>query len=133
MRERIEERIVRRKGEDVFLPREFTDLSSYDHARWIHENQNLDASYAAGFARNRTDELDSANLVGTYYWRRKIGGTLGFFDLSGSEDPVYYGNFKGNSNSNWGLAEIDYVPWLNVKLGVTVHGLSEIQWRRVKL
>jgi hypothetical protein len=87
-------------------------------ARWIHENQNLDGSYAAGFARNRTDELDSASLVGTYYWRRKIGGTLGFFNLSGSEDPVYYGNFKGNSNSNWGLAEIDYVPWLNVKLGL---------------
>jgi hypothetical protein len=31
---------------------------------------------------------------------------------------VYYGNFKGNSNSSWGLAEVDYLPWLNVKLGL---------------
>jgi hypothetical protein len=87
-------------------------------ARWIHESQTLDASYAAGLANNRSDELDSVNLVGTYFWRRKIGGTLGFFNLSGSQDPLYYGNFKGNSNSDWGLAEIDYVPWQNVKLGL---------------
>jgi hypothetical protein len=87
-------------------------------ARWIHENQSLDASYAAVFASNRSDELDSLNLTGTYFWRRRFGGTLSFFNLSGSEDPLYYGNFKGNSNSSWGLAEVDYVPWLNVKLGL---------------
>lgn len=87
-------------------------------ARWIHENQTLDASYAAGLSSNHSDELDSVSLNATYFWRRKFGGTLGFFNLSGSEDPVYYGNFKGNSNSTWGLAEVDYVPWLNIKLGL---------------
>lgn len=87
-------------------------------ARWIHETQNLDASHAAGFASNASDELDSSNVVATYYWRRKFGGALGFFNLSGSQDPLYYGNFKGNSNSSWGMAEIDYVPWLNIKLGL---------------
>jgi hypothetical protein len=87
-------------------------------ARWIHEDQHLNASYAARFASNQSDELDSLNLVGSYFWHRKFGGTLGFFNLSGSQDPLYYGNFKGNSNSSWGLAEIDYLPWLNVKLGL---------------
>jgi hypothetical protein len=86
--------------------------------RWIHESQNLDASYAAGYASNRNDELDSLSMVGTYYWRRRFGGTLGFFNLSGSQDPNYYGDFKGNSNSSWGMAEVDYVPWLNIKLGL---------------
>ncbi len=33
LRERIEERIARRKGEDVFLPREFADLGGYDQVR----------------------------------------------------------------------------------------------------
>ncbi|HEX4080035.1 MAG TPA: DUF6088 family protein [Rhizomicrobium sp.] len=33
LRERIEERIARKKGEDVFLPREFTDLGGYDQVR----------------------------------------------------------------------------------------------------
>ena len=87
-------------------------------ARWIHEAQRLDASHTFGFAENETDHLDSANIVGSYYWRRKYGATLGFFNLSGSEDSVYYGNFKGNSNSSWGLIEADYVPWLNIKLGL---------------
>lgn len=93
------------------------DQFTFD-ARWIHENQSLGASYAAGFAGNRSDELDSLNLTGTYFWRREFGGTLGFFNLSGSQDPLYYGTFKGNSNSSWGMAEFDYVPWLNVKLGL---------------
>ena len=33
LRERIEERIARKKGDDVFLPREFTDLGGYDQVR----------------------------------------------------------------------------------------------------
>jgi hypothetical protein len=87
-------------------------------ARWIHESQSLDASFAAGLAANHSDELNSMNVNATYFWQRRFGGTLGFFNLSGSQDALYYGNFKGNSNSNWGLAEVDYVPWLNVKLGL---------------
>ena len=87
-------------------------------ARWIHEKQTLDASFAAGFSSNRRDDFNSLNINASYFWDRKFGGTLGFFNLSGSQDAVYYGNFKGNSNSNWGLAEVDYLPWLNVKLGL---------------
>ena len=87
-------------------------------ARWIHEDQNLQASHTFGFARNTNDEINSSNIVASYFWRRKYGGTLGFFNLSGSEDPIYYGNFKGNSNSSWGLIEADYVPWLNIKFGL---------------
>jgi hypothetical protein len=33
LRARIEERIARKKGDDVFLPREFTDLGDYDQVR----------------------------------------------------------------------------------------------------
>jgi hypothetical protein len=87
-------------------------------ARWIHEKQTLDASFAAGFAANHSDDLNSLNVNASYFWDRRYGGTLGFFNLSGSQDALYYGNFKGNSNSSWGLAEIDYLPWLNVKLGL---------------
>jgi len=87
-------------------------------ARWIHEKQTLDASFAAGFAGNSSDDLNSFNINASYFWDRRFGGTLGFFNLSGSTDPLYYGTFKGNSDSNWGLVEVDYLPWLNVKLGL---------------
>ncbi len=87
-------------------------------ARWTHENQNLDASYVARFASNKSDRFDSANLIAGYYWHRKLGASLGFFAVSGSNDPLYLGTASGNSNSSWGTAEIDYLPWLNVKLGL---------------
>jgi hypothetical protein len=86
--------------------------------RWIHENQNLDASYAAGFATNKSDQFDSENATVSYYWHRKLGASLGVFNVSGSNDPLYIGTPSGNGNSTWGTAEIDYLPWLNIKLGL---------------
>ena len=87
-------------------------------AAWIHEQQTLNASFGAGFSANTSDNLDSLNLVGSYYWRRKIGATLGLFSVSGSNDPIYFGTVNGHPNSTWGMAEVDYLPWLNVKLGL---------------
>lgn len=86
--------------------------------RWIHEDQRFGASYAADFSTKPNGKIDSYNLTGSYYWRRKFGGSLGFFAVSDSSDPLYFGTLNGAANSSWGTAEIDYVPWLNVKLGV---------------
>jgi len=86
--------------------------------RWIHENEKLGASYAAGFASNASDRLDSMNLTGSYYWHRKFGATLGIFNVTGSNDPVYFGSVNGSPDTTWGMAEVDYLPWLNVKLGL---------------
>ena len=87
-------------------------------ARWIHENQNLRATNGAGFSTNPSDKIDSFNLIGSYFWDRKLGGSLGFFDVTGSSDPLYFGTLSGKPNSSWGNVEVDYLPWLNVKLGL---------------
>ena len=87
-------------------------------SRWIHENQNLNASYAAGFAGNRSNNLETFNVIGSYFMDRKIGGSLGYFRVASSNDATYFGTPLGNSNSSWGTAEIDYLPWLNIKLGL---------------
>jgi hypothetical protein len=86
--------------------------------RWTHENQNLGASFGAGNADNTTNNLNFLSLVGSYYWHRKLGGSLGFFNVSGSSDGTYFGSTTGSPDSTYGNAEIDYVPWLNVKLGL---------------
>jgi len=86
--------------------------------RWTHENQNLAASVAALNSDNATDNLDFMSLVGSYYWHRKLGATIGFFNVSGSTDATYLGTATGKPNSTYGNFEIDYVPWLNVKLGL---------------
>jgi hypothetical protein len=86
--------------------------------RWIHETQNLRATNAAGFSTNPSDHVDSFNLTGSYYWNRKLGASLGFFDIAGSSDPLYFGTLNGKPNSRWGTVEVDYLPWLNIKLGL---------------
>jgi hypothetical protein len=87
-------------------------------ARWTHEKQNLDASFGAGNADNLENNLDFETLVASYYWHRKLGATIGFFNLSGSTDATYLGTANGKPGSSWGNVELDYVPWLNVKLGL---------------
>ena len=66
----------------------------------------------------RANKLDTFNAVASYFWLRKLGGSLGYFRVASSNDPLYFGNSAGNSNSSWGTAEVDYVPWLNIKLGL---------------
>jgi len=86
--------------------------------RWTHEHENLNASFPATFADNMTDNLDYVSVVGSYFWHRKLGATLGLFNLSGSTDATYFGTANGQPNSTWGNVEVDYLPWLNVKLGL---------------
>lgn len=85
---------------------------------WVHEHQGLNASFLSGLATNTSNNLDSYNLVGSYYWHHKLGASLGLFGVNGSKDTLYFGTVSGNSNSTWGVVELDYVPWLNVKLGL---------------
>lgn len=86
--------------------------------RWLHEDQKLDATYANGLADRPSDYLNSYNIVGSYFWQRRIGATIGFFAVDGSSDPTYFGSVLGRPNSSWGNFEVDYLPWLNVKLGL---------------
>ncbi|HWY60521.1 MAG TPA: hypothetical protein VNW15_01340 [Rhizomicrobium sp.] len=87
-------------------------------ARAIKEHQRLNASFPAGLSDNPSDFVNSANLVASYFWRRKIGATIGIYGVSGSSDATYFGSQGGRPDSSWGNVEVDYLPWLNVKLGL---------------
>jgi hypothetical protein len=96
----------------------------------IHERMQLDASFASGSSANAANDLTTLRVDGTWYWRRKLGITAGLFSTTGSTDaalyaadPVAPGIGVVNSASNrpdtsgW-MAEVNYVPWLNVKLSL---------------
>src|SRR5215469_2161708 len=59
-------------------------------ATHIHENMSLDASFAAGAVANPKNSLSTSRIAGTYYYRRKIGGTLSYFSTTGSTDSGLY-------------------------------------------
>ena len=91
-------------------------------ATYIHERQSLDASSKTG--ANSSDTLSTAKLAANYYYRRKIGGALGFFNTNGSTDAALYspnpvtGSANGSPNSRGYVFEVDYLPFLNVKLSL---------------
>ncbi len=95
----------------------FTVLTTY-----IHERQRLYASVADGFAQNTGNTLKTFKLAGEYTYRRTIGGSLGFFNITGTTDPLLYaqspvvGSLASNPDSRGYIGEINYLPWLNTKL-----------------
>lgn len=94
----------------------FTVLSNY-----IDEKQTLDASVNV-FSANARNDLKSFKIVGEYSYQRMIGGSLGYFNTTGSVDPMLYaqadvgGSLNNSPNSSGTVMEINYLPWLNTKL-----------------
>jgi hypothetical protein len=92
------------------------------HATWIHEQQNLDASVAAGAATNASNTLSTLRVDGSFYTGNRLGVTLGAFSTSGSQDALLYapgpvsGSQSGSPNSNGFIAQLDFLPWLNTRL-----------------
>ena len=110
----------------------------------IYEKQDLYASSAAGTS-NPNDWLSYSEMDLTYYYMRRYGADIGITTATGSTDPLLYpagatctavppggatnapcsvGSFpvgvtnSANSNpqTNAWVAELNYVPWLNVKM-----------------
>jgi hypothetical protein len=119
---------------DVGIDSQYQYLADVDsvslQADFITENQALAASQAIGNSSNGRDHLQSFHLKTTYYYDQTYGGTIGYFNVKGSGDPLLYGAASANNspNSNGWISELDYMPfshggpdfwpWLNLKLGV---------------
>ncbi len=93
----------------------------------IHESMRLDASLAAGAVSNPNDELTTTRVTGTYYFRRKFGGSISHFATTGSADAGLYPagpapgvvtSANGSPDTRGWIVEADYLPWLNTKLSL---------------
>ncbi len=96
---------------------------------YIHEKQNLDATFGGGGSANPSDTLKTFRLGASYFYHRKYGGALGYFSTTGSSDAGLYatGNvaqdplagFANNKPDSKGwTAELDWVPYENTKLAL---------------
>jgi len=89
---------------------------------WIHERRTVNN---AEFATPGHGTLDTGRLTGTYFYKRKVGASAQFFSTSGSADTTLYaggtpavGSATGQPETSGAMFEIDYLPWLNTKLGL---------------
>lgn len=100
-------------------------------ATYIHENQKLNASVFDQFSANASDTLKTFKLTGEYSYQRHIGGSLGYFRTSGSADTVLYaaapvtGSASSSPNTSGFIAEVNYLPWLNLKLQLQYVGYQK--------
>jgi hypothetical protein len=98
---------------------------------YIWEKQSYNASYpvtqetGAGYGAgptpaNATDNLRTFKLKGSYYYERKYGATVAYFQTTGSADAGLWGSdADGNAlspNSNGYIVELDYLPIQNTRV-----------------
>jgi hypothetical protein len=82
------------------------------NGRYTHESQRLSASQALGLAQNPGDSLNEARLDASYYWRNKVGGTIGVFNVTGSPDDLLYGGSRTLRPDTSGLIfQLDGTPF----------------------
>jgi hypothetical protein len=102
----------------------------------IHESMTLDASFASGASANPKNNLSTTRLWATYYYRRKLGGTVGYFSTTGSTDSALYPanppggpgvvvSANGSPDTQGWIAEVNYLPWLNVKISAQYTAYSK--------
>lgn len=100
---------------------------------WIHERR---AFNNVARAAHRHNTLDTARLTGSYFYRRKIGGSVELFSTSGTRDRLLYaagtgvlGSASGSPDTRGAVFELDYLPWLNTKIGVQYTAYTKFNGR----
>jgi hypothetical protein len=89
-------------GDDVFTV----------NARYTHEHGILAASQALGNANQARQTLEDLRVDASYYWRNKVGFTLGAFDTWGTTDATLYGGVPmPRPNSSGLLLQLDGTPF----------------------
>jgi len=118
-----------------------TDVHTFTaQTTYIWEKQSYNASfpitqatgsgYGAGpTPSNPSDKLRTFRIKGSYYYERKYGATLQYFQTTGSADEGLYGTTAdGNPNtpnSSGYIAELDWLPVQNLRVLLQYTGYNK--------
>lgn len=111
-------------GLDAQVQRSLGAASLTARTTWIHERQQLDASYAAGAATTAGNALDTWKADLSVLLPHHIGVSGGYFGTSGDADPGLYppgsidGSASGMPNSDGVIGQVDFNPWQNTRLAL---------------
>ncbi len=110
-------------GFDLQVMSEFGEGTLTGHANWVGEKRTLDTTFAAGGSERPSENLNLFKIDANFYYRRRYGAAVGYFQSSGDRDTLIYapapvtGSRTGSPNSSGLILELDYLPWLNTKIG----------------
>lgn len=106
-----------------------TDVLSF-RATYIRENSNLVASTALGAASPGSHHLNSVAANAEYHIGNRASGAFGWFDTSGTVDPLLFaqaavsGSENGDPRGSGYIANFSYWPWQNVQLSAQYTGYT---------
>jgi hypothetical protein len=108
------------------------------HASWIHENRDLDASFATGASDSTSGSLDAFAADVSYILQQTWAASLGLFDTNGSTNHLLFapgviaGSASGSPATRGYIMQLEWIPfgkfgsfaspWVNLRLGLQYTG-----------
>jgi hypothetical protein len=114
---------------DRTIPQWKNDVLSF-RGTYIRENSSLVASLANGGAAQIPHHLNTAQANIEYHFGNRFSTTGGFFDITGTADPLFYaqapvlGSANGSPASKGYIANFSWWPQQNVDLAVQYTGYT---------
>ena len=112
---------------DRTIPQFKNDVLSF-RGTYIRENSSLPATFTAGGAAQIDHHLNTVQTNVEYHYGTRLSGTAGFFDITGTKDPLLFapasvsGSANGSPQSNGYILNVSWWPQQNVDLAVQYTG-----------
>jgi hypothetical protein len=107
-----------------------TDVLSF-RGTYIHETSNLAGMVFLGTASPGDHHLNTILTNAEYHIGNRASGALGWFNTTGTSDPLLYqpnvavsGNFNGDPRGSGYIANVSYWPWQNLQLSAQYTGYT---------
>ncbi len=114
---------------DHTIPQWKNDVLSI-RGTYIRENSSLIASFAGGAAAVTSHHLNTVQANAEYHFGTRFSGTVGYFDVTGTADPLLFavapvsGSANGSPQSNGYLLNFSWWPQQNIDLAIQYTGYA---------
>lgn len=121
---------------DGTIPRFKNDVLSV-RGTYIRENSSLAATFAAGGSAQTAHHLNTAQANIEYHFGSRFSGTAGWFDVTGTRDPLLFppaavaGSANGIPQSNGYILNVSWWPEQNIDLAVQYTGYFRFNGARI--
>ena len=97
---------------------------------FIRENNDLLGSVFQGLAAQGSHHLNTVQANAEYHFGNRYTGTFGWFNTTGTSDPLLFpsgavsGNFNGDPRGSGYIANFTYWPWQNILMAAQYTGYT---------